>query len=142
VRRLAAATVAVVVLAGCSSGADAADVTLCREVERVTEGFVATAPRVADADGEALRRELLHEVRIGASHLLVAAGGDRDGEPDPDLAGVVRAAGSVGVAGPLDGYADALFDAEAACAAAGAALDDQPFDELRSLVRGGLPAHR
>jgi hypothetical protein len=142
VRGLAGATAAVLVLGGCASRADAADVTLCREVERVTAEFVTTVPRLADADDEATRGEARHDVHIGGSHLLVAAGGDLEGAPDPELAAIVRSAGSAGVAGPLDEYAAALLDADQACAEAGTPLAEAPVEELRSLMREGLPAPR
>jgi hypothetical protein len=127
-----------VLLAACGSRADAADARVCQEVERVTADFVAMAPRVADAEGEAARGEAIHEVHIGGSHLLVAAGGDLEGEPDPDLAAVVRSARAAGVSRDLDEYAAALVDAYDACDDAGVTLADRPFEELGSLAREGL----
>lgn len=133
--RLVAVGLVALTVGACAGGPVAADVTLCREVARVTGEFVTTVGDLIGQDEANGRAERRHEVQVGGSHLLVAADGDQDGTPDDELADVVRTAGRAGTSASLETYVDALLDAEEACADAGATLDTRAFDELRLLDR-------
>ena len=127
---------AAVALAACTSSPAAADARLCDEVAAVTADLVARG-----GPEPSTYRTRDHEELVGASHLLVAAEGGLDSEPDPDLADAVRTAGREGIGGTTDDYAGALAASFEACDAAGAEMDDEHLAELTA-VADDAPAGR
>jgi hypothetical protein len=119
---LATSLTSVALLASCTSSASVADQRLCAEVARVAGELVELGEPGDSPD-------MAHEVRILASHLLVASSGDPEGEPSRELAATVRAVGMAATSSTpevLDGLA-ASYDA---CEGAGVTLDRSPLETL------------
>ena len=111
--RSVAALCAGVVAGGCASGPPSADERLCTEVERVVTELNAQEVPIEEAD----------DVFILASHLVVAAIGDQDGKPSPDLAEVVQAAGMEGANSQAAPFLGGLVASYEACEEADVPMD-------------------
>lgn len=111
---LSAAVVCAAMLAGgCAGEPPTADGRLCAEVERVVTELNAQEVPIEDAEN----------VFILASHLVVAAMGDQDGTPSPDLAEVVHAAGMEGANSQAAPFLGGLVASYEACEEAGISMD-------------------
>lgn len=109
-----------VLAASCASEPQSADGRLCAEVERVVGELNAQEVPIDEAE----------DVFILASHLVVAATGDQDGKPSPELAEVVHAAGMQGANSQADPFLDGLVTSYEACEDAGIAMDRGPLETL------------
>jgi hypothetical protein len=122
-RSVVASVAAGFLLPACGAVTPSADARLCAEVERVAEEIAGLPPLEDDSSSETA-----HEHRVRASHLVVAATGDRHGTPSPELAAVVRAAGLAGAGRDVGRLGEGLADAYDACEDAGRRMDRDPLE--------------
>ncbi|GGI06238.1 hypothetical protein [Egicoccus halophilus] len=110
----------------CGGTDPSADGTLCAEVQRVVDELADLEVPVGEVSGPDVQA-----YRVLASHLVVAAGGDPDGTPTPELATVVRRAGMAGTSQPsTTEFLAGLEASHDACADLGIALDRRSLDAV------------